>query len=164
VTRDISVYGGDGGYVVASMATTNGCSGCNLARNPVSNGAGARGGHGLVQLMVPAGLTPRSAPRSSSDRTTRPWWKMPAARDHAGERGRDEVAGCRASDPALRHESDLVVPRTDPITGKVVTDADGNVLNPDQNNIKVDMLPVLDPITGAVIKPGKGNFVRLWRR
>jgi hypothetical protein len=48
---------------------------------------------------------------------------------------------------------------TDPNTGFVITDPSGDIPNPDQNTIRVDMLPVVDPVTGMILEPGKGNFI-----
>ncbi|MFO0982755.1 MAG: Ig-like domain-containing protein [Planctomycetota bacterium] len=155
---DISVEGGHGGYPVTGTAVLNSCNACNLAGDKTVGGAGGRGGTGLVQLMVPAGLSPEIGAnifiRPDSGVVKLPPSEIsPISVAQSTWIDVGQIINRSSTSPTWAFRG------TDPSTGYIITDADGNVPDPEKNTIKVDMLPVLDPVTGIVLKPGKGDFI-----
>jgi hypothetical protein len=165
---DISVVGGYGGYPVQSTNVVNDCKACPIDDgNPrghikTAPGAGGDGGVGLVQLMVPAGLTPQIGANIFIKPDLGPG--QSAVKFPPSEITPISVAQTTWIDVGRVITRSNTSPTwvfrgTDPQTGYVVTDPSGDIPNPDQNTIRVDMLPVVDPVTGTIIEPGKGNFI-----
>ncbi|MFO0981460.1 MAG: Ig-like domain-containing protein [Planctomycetota bacterium] len=157
---DISVFGGHGGYPVTKTGVRSDCENCNLKRDATAPGAGGRGGAGVVQLMVPAGF----APRIDASILIKPDPSDDVLRTPAAEITPVSIAQSTWIDVGQVIQRSGTSPTwsfrgTDAATGYVITDAEGNVIDPERNTIKVDMQAILDPITGAVIKPGKADFI-----
>ncbi|MEW6741162.1 MAG: hypothetical protein AB1486_00235 [Planctomycetota bacterium] len=150
-----SVPGGSGSPAQADCPDNSGNCG---TRNKARDGSGGDGGNGLIQIQVPAGQSPDLGgasfdPPSSlvpPERTPSELTPVSVAQTewiNVGEVIRREAK------PAWHFTG------TDPSSGRVLTDEAGFILSPDQNDFKIDLLPVIDAKTGLILERGEEDFI-----